>query len=42
MKPGWASGYYLLIIGETQILPSFNRKYDLYYTENPKGHLVRI
>lgn len=42
MRPGWASGYYLLIIGETQILPSYNRKYDLYYTEHAKEHYVRI
>ena len=42
MKPGWASGYYLLIVGETQILPSYNRKYDLYYTEHAKEHYVRI
>ena len=42
MRPGWASGDYLLIVGETQILPSYNRKYDLYYTENAKGHHVRI
>ena len=42
MRPGWTSGRYLLIVGETQILPSYNRKYDLYYTTNAKEHYVRI
>ncbi|MHC4738242.1 MAG: C25 family cysteine peptidase, partial [Planctomycetota bacterium] len=42
MRRGWASGDYLLIVGETQILPSYNTKFDLYYTEAPRAHHVRI
>jgi hypothetical protein len=42
MRRGWASGGYLLIVGETQILPSYNSKFDLYYTDAPRTHHVRI
>lgn len=34
LAPGWAGNGYLLIVGETPVIPAFSRRYELYDTRD--------